>query len=126
MRTRDLQAIRTQLEERLRLLLANKANALQDQSHRHSLTQDEPRDEPEEAERLRARDTAMLMNERDMQLAQRIERAINKIDAGEYGRCMDCDTDIEVERLRALPWAERCIACQEELEAHRADPSPSL
>jgi DnaK suppressor protein len=126
MRTRDLQAIRTQLVERLQTLQASTAQALHEATERHTLSQEEPRDDPEEAERIRARDTTMIMTERDALLSQRIEVAIGRIDAGEYGVCMECDTEIEVPRLRAIPWAERCISCQEELEHARIDPSPSL
>ena len=49
----------------------------------------------------------------------RIERAIEKIDRGEYGRCEVCGRHIPPARLRALPFAELCVDCkrQEEGEA---------
>ena len=31
---------------------------------------------------------------------------------GVYGACVDCHEDIALERLSAIPWAQRCIACE--------------
>jgi RNA polymerase-binding protein DksA len=45
-----------------------------------------------------------------------IDAALSRIDAGTYGRCVECGGSIGLERLRALPSAERCLACQTELE----------
>jgi RNA polymerase-binding transcription factor DksA len=35
---------------------------------------------------------------------------------GHYGRCVDCRMAIPPARLQALPFAIRCLACQERLE----------
>lgn len=42
-----------------------------------------------------------------------IEAALKRIDRGDYGRCVDCGQDIPDRRLAAIPWAARCIACEE-------------
>jgi DnaK suppressor protein len=42
-----------------------------------------------------------------------VERALQKIDAGTYGRCERCGGPIAVERLEALPWAVLCIDCKQ-------------
>lgn len=39
--------------------------------------------------------------------------ALRRIDEGIFGICLDCEEDIKLKRLAALPWAARCIACQE-------------
>lgn len=41
-----------------------------------------------------------------------VERAIARIAAGSYGRCVDCGGSIAPERLEAVPYAARCIDCQ--------------
>ncbi|RPI36190.1 MAG: TraR/DksA family transcriptional regulator, partial [Nitrospiraceae bacterium] len=46
-----------------------------------------------------------------------IEEALRKIDEGDYGICEDCDEDIPVGRLNAMPFAVRCIECQEKHES---------
>jgi DnaK suppressor protein len=40
-----------------------------------------------------------------------IDQALERIDAGTYGRCSICDTTIPGERLEAVPWAALCVPC---------------
>ncbi|MCS7173013.1 MAG: TraR/DksA C4-type zinc finger protein [Armatimonadetes bacterium] len=51
-----------------------------------------------------------------------VEDALRKLDAGQYGICERCGQSIDVERLRALPFARLCIRCktEEERERHQA------
>ncbi len=42
----------------------------------------------------------------------RIEDALERIEEGKYGRCLDCGGWIRSERLKALPYAVRCRDCQ--------------
>jgi RNA polymerase-binding transcription factor len=42
-----------------------------------------------------------------------VETALARLESGSYGICTDCGAEIPAERLRALPAAERCRACQE-------------
>jgi DnaK suppressor protein len=46
----------------------------------------------------------------------RIEQALVRLDAGEYGSCFECAVEIAERRLRALPFAVRCLACEERRE----------
>jgi DnaK suppressor protein len=46
--------------------------------------------------------------------------ALLRIDHGSYGMCMDCDEEINLKRLTAVPWAARCIACQERADSEGA------
>ena len=41
-----------------------------------------------------------------------IEAALTRIDAGTYGRCVDCGATIALERLEILPAVSQCTACQ--------------
>jgi RNA polymerase-binding protein DksA len=41
-----------------------------------------------------------------------LEMALERIDSGEYGICIDCDEPIARARLDAYPMAKRCIKCQ--------------
>jgi RNA polymerase-binding protein DksA len=49
-------------------------------------------------------------------LLARIDRALERIEEGTFGRCERCGKEIAVERLEARPWAELDIDCQRELE----------
>ena len=44
---------------------------------------------------------------------QGIETALQRMEAGEFGTCSDCRCRISDARLRALPFAALCLACQE-------------
>lgn len=41
-----------------------------------------------------------------------INSALERIDEGTYGKCVNCGKDIGEERLAALPWATLCIDCR--------------
>jgi DnaK suppressor protein len=43
----------------------------------------------------------------------RVRQALARLDQGEYGYCTECDGEISAQRLRALPFAVRCTACEE-------------
>ncbi len=42
---------------------------------------------------------------------QRIEAALKRMDAGDYGYCTSCDEDIPPKRLEIDPAVERCVDC---------------
>jgi DnaK suppressor protein len=46
-----------------------------------------------------------------------IEEALYKIEEGAYGICQDCEEEIPMGRLKAMPFALRCVECQESYEA---------
>ncbi|OUD14347.1 TraR/DksA family transcriptional regulator [Thioflexithrix psekupsensis] len=43
----------------------------------------------------------------------RIEAALRRVDAGEYGDCLDCGMEIDQRRLLIDPATPRCIKCAE-------------
>jgi DnaK suppressor protein len=47
----------------------------------------------------------------------RIDAALARLEAGHYGRCVECGDEIPEARLRALPFAVRCVECAETREA---------
>lgn len=48
---------------------------------------------------------------------KRIDAALARLAAGDYGICADCGSAIPARRLEAIPWAERCVACEERAQA---------
>ncbi len=46
----------------------------------------------------------------------KMDEAERKLREGSYGVCEECGKDISEERLAALPYAVRCIECEEKLE----------
>ncbi len=62
------------------------------------------------------REKEMAINENLDHLLQRVDRALEKIEAGTYGFCDRCGGKIGRERLEALPHAAFCIECQDLVE----------
>lgn len=46
----------------------------------------------------------------------KINEALRRLDEGTYGNCFECGEEIAEARLRALPFAVRCIDCEEARE----------
>jgi DnaK suppressor protein len=44
-----------------------------------------------------------------------IDAALDRMAAGEFGACLACGEPISNRRLNAIPWAEYCIRCQEDV-----------
>ena len=40
-----------------------------------------------------------------------VDRALEKLDEGTYGRCDGCRAQIPEERLEARPWSVLCVSC---------------
>ncbi|NOZ78230.1 MAG: TraR/DksA family transcriptional regulator [Acidobacteria bacterium] len=49
-------------------------------------------------------------------ILRRIDKALERIDEGAYGTCLNCSQPIQKGRLDAVPWARFCIECQERLD----------
>jgi DnaK suppressor protein len=49
-------------------------------------------------------------------LLGQVTEALERIAGGEYGVCLVCQNAISPKRLAALPWAARCLECQQAAE----------
>ena len=119
----DLNRHRTQLtEDRGRLLAAQRV--LEDEQGttvdgRRTIDADDasPQDPAEIGEQFSGRREVLdELDHLDAELAA-VAAALARIDAGTYGRCMDCGESIDEERLIARPTARRCTADQRRFEA---------
>lgn len=59
-----------------------------------------------------AQDFAFMGMESEGKLLHAVEGALVRMREGVYGVCVDCKEEIARERLKALPFAERCVSCQ--------------
>ncbi|HEY4541931.1 MAG TPA: TraR/DksA C4-type zinc finger protein [Noviherbaspirillum sp.] len=62
------------------------------------------------------RDSAMR---REVSELRDIERALQRLEEGRYGRCVQCGGPIEPERLAQRPEADWCQVCKHAFEARR-------
>ena len=72
-----------------------------------------------------ARDTAGANINRAGLMLKEVRAALQRVEQGDYGICVDCDEDIPEKRLGVVPWASRCMPCQEMKDGEdRANGSP--
>jgi DnaK suppressor protein len=65
--------------------------------------------EPEEtAQKGAIADVLAILDEKELEDIQSINRALARMELGEYGACEVCGKGIEVERLEAIPWTSVC------------------
>ena len=67
---------------------------------------------------------ALQINHLDGLQLKLSEAALGRLDSKDYGVCVDCGEAISGRRLEAIPWAVRCIGCQEIFGADCGSPSP--
>ena len=59
------------------------------------------------------REFAMLAIDRDTLQLREVRSALLRLTDGTFGICQECDREIPARRLEAVPWARRCVTCQE-------------
>ena len=59
---------------------------------------------------------AIASQQQMRQLLQRIELALQRIETGDYGDCVQCSEPIAFARLQAQPFASLCVECQSATE----------
>ena len=73
-------------------------------------------DEGDRASSAHAREFIFSLSETERQQLQLVEEALERIPEGNFGLCRECGDPIDSKRLQAVPWAERCLKCQEQVE----------
>jgi DnaK suppressor protein len=62
------------------------------------------------------REIGNTLEEHDVRLLEAIDAALQRIETGTYGKCVNCGAQIPEERLEAMPWATLCIECKRKEE----------
>jgi DnaK suppressor protein len=110
---RDLTRFKKLLLEQRKQLQGNQKKALTGDVHV------DPDDFPDEIDTASSEVTLQFtgrLREREQGLLAKVDRALAKIEAGEFGECVSCGEEIGNARLKARPVAERCIDCKAEQE----------
>ena len=101
------------LERRRELVRAIKAS----QAEKRRADDDGPLDLADTATELRNQEFNYSLSEHERAELAGVDDALSRIEEGVYGECEECGEKISDVRLKAIPWAPRCIACQEKKEA---------
>lgn len=74
----------------------------------------------DQASSERDRELGLLLGDREREKIHSIDEALLRIDEGEYGICEECDEDIPLGRLKAMPFTRHCVKCKSDLEKLQA------
>jgi len=66
------------------------------------------------------REFAVIALEHQSRSLMQIDGALERIEDGEFGICLECGEPISPKRLAAVPWAAHCLHCQEMRDAQEA------
>jgi DnaK suppressor protein len=83
-------------------------------------------DQMDEIQFATARDLAIRNVDRESNLLRDVRDALRRIQDGDFGTCLECEAAISPKRLAAVPWAARCIQCQEAADQDRQEGTESL
>ena len=98
---------------RIRARLEARLDSLQERLAEMHATLREPEDDDfeEQAAELDEDEVLVRLSRAGRTEVQLIEAALERIEDGTYGTCVECGKAIAKARLQALPEAERCLSC---------------
>lgn len=100
-----------QLEQIKKQLMAE-ANQLQGQKEQRQQMGMNP-DRDDRAQQFISRERRMALRSVKNERLTQIQKALEKIESGTYGRCEQCGDSIAPGRLEIIPYATSCISCQQ-------------
>lgn len=68
-------------------------------------------DEEDNLQELNDFEGNLIIDDKIESILNKINKALKAIDAGTYGQCSKCKEAISEGRLKAMPWADICLAC---------------
>lgn len=74
----------------------------------------------DQASSERDRELGLLLGDREREKIHSIDESLLRIDEGDYGICEECDEDIPLGRLKAMPFTRHCVKCKSDLEKLQA------
>ena len=97
--------LKSELEQRLAELESRLASIKKDVSQAHSV------DSAEQAQERENDEVVDAIGNETAQSIRVIQSALERIEQGVYGSCIDCGEEIDESRLRAVPEATSCVDC---------------
>lgn len=100
---KKLNEIKNNITERLEQIRLHKLNSVE-----------ENMSEDDIAQSIQNEDLIDSLNERERLILNQVESALQRIQDGTYGMCLECEEEINEKRLRAIPYALYCKDCVDE------------
>ena len=92
---------------------------------RDSIAIEQSPDQLDELQRASERDVAISNIDRGSKQLRDARAALRRIHEGSFGICEECEEEIHVKRLVAIPWASLCIHCQEVFDGREMTKRPT-
>lgn len=113
MKKKDLDKFKERLIAQKQQILDNHKKVLEQDL---TVSREDMPDEIDLASSELSKSLMLRLNDRERNVLPKIEKALQKIDAGDYGICESCGNEIGMGRLEVRPFASLCIKCKEEEE----------
>ena len=117
---------RTEMSVFQEILERRAAELVQVLRKRDGLAIEKSADQMDEIQYASERDLAMRNVDRESSLLRQVKAALRRIHDGSFGMCIECESAIGPKRLAAVPWAPRCIRCQESADRDLQERRESL
>ena len=108
----SLQLRQHQLDRRL----AEHHGGVSRAEHAHDMLEQDGDDAPQ---REGERELDLALSDLETRELGAVSQALARLQSGSYGVCAECASEIPFDRLKAEPWALRCVACESRLEEKR-------
>jgi DnaK suppressor protein len=100
------------------ILERKKAELVEILRKRDGIAIEKSADQMDEIQDASERDLAIQSVDRESVLLRQVIAALRRMHEGSFGICIDCESAISPKRLAAVPWASRCIQCQEAVDGN--------
>ena len=112
---------RTEMSVFQEILERRAAELVQVLRKRDGIAIEKSADQMDEIQYASERDLAMRNVDRESSLLRQVKAALRRIHDGSFGVCIECELPISPKRLAAVPWASRCIQCQDAADRDRQE-----
>ena len=115
MTNKEIEFFRSLLNQRMQELRSEAGKTVEDM--------DEDENFPDPADRASMesnRNSVLRIRDRERKLIFKIQEALRRLDDREYGICEECEEEIPLGRLKAMPFARHCVKCKSDLEKLQA------
>jgi DnaK suppressor protein len=104
--------LQAELEQRREQLGAQLAEHMHGQTRVERAADVARQDADDAPQRLPEREVASVLSIHERRELDAVTAALQRLQRGSYGTCADCEAEIPYDRLKAEPWALRCVACE--------------
>lgn len=107
------------------ILEQKQAELVQGLRARDDIVIEKSADQMDEIQYAAERDLAIRNADLESALLRDVRAALRRIRNGSFGTCVECDAPLSPKRLTAVPWASRCIKCQDAADGDLQDSAES-